>query len=119
MAIDSAKQITEYLKAAKLVADEKLILTYETVAAAGAVSVSTPVTLLATTGAIAITLADGVEGQVKIILMTTDGGTATLTPANFANNTTIAFADVYDVWVGIFVLGAWYTVNGTTTVAFA
>jgi len=114
MAIQSAKQITEYLKADKLIVDEKLILTEETITAAGAVSVSTPVSLLATTGAIAITLADGQENQLKIILMTTDGGTATLTPVSFANGSTITFDDVYDMWMGIYVLGNWYNV-GTPT----
>ena len=44
-----------------------------------------------------MTLANGVVGQIKIITMVVDGGgTATLTPAEFANGTTIAFADVND-----------------------
>ena len=53
---------------------------------------------MTTTGsALAISLANGVVGQIKIITLVADGGgTATLTPTTFANGTTIAFADVND-----------------------
>lgn len=64
----------------------------------GAVSVTTYATNLTTTGAAAITLADGLfYGQQKRIQLIVDGGTATLTPSNLAGGTTIAFADVGDV----------------------
>jgi hypothetical protein len=52
-----------------------------------------------TTGssALAISLPNGVVGQIKIITMVVDGGgTATLTIPTFANGSTIAFADVND-----------------------
>jgi hypothetical protein len=65
---------------------------------AGAVSLTHLVTEVTTGGsAMAISLANGTAGQIKIISMVVDGGgTATLTPATFANGTTIAFADVND-----------------------
>ena len=77
----------------------------------GAVNVTSALTEVTTTGADALTLADGtVVGQVKNIIMVADGGTGTLTPANFADGSTIAFDDVGDhvslMWNG----SAWRTV---------
>ena len=61
------------------------------------VSLTDTVTLLITTGGSqAFSLADGVEGQIKIISMKTDGGTGIVTPANFVNGTQITFDDVQD-----------------------
>ena len=54
-------------------------------------------TALTTTGAAAVTLADGARlGQLKKISMIVDAGDATLTPANLNGGTTIVFADVGD-----------------------
>jgi hypothetical protein len=59
---------------------------------AGAVDLTNLVTELTTTGANALTLADGTtSGQVKIVNMIVDGGDGTLTPVTFANGTTITF----------------------------
>ena len=59
---------------------------------AGAVDLDNLVTELTTIGANALTLADGTtSGQIKIINMIVDGGDGTLTPATFANGTTITF----------------------------
>ena len=59
---------------------------------AGAVDLVNLITELTTTGADALTLADGTtSGQVKIINMIVDGGNGTLTPVTFANGTTITF----------------------------
>lgn len=81
------------------------------VTAAGAVSVDTAVSLVdSTVGVIAITLADGVLGQVKEIVMTVDGGDATLTPANLAGGTTITFGDVGDAVRLLFVNSAWHII---------
>jgi hypothetical protein len=64
---------------------------------AGAINVTTYYTAWTTTGAEAGTLADGVRvGQLKKIQLIVDGGTGTLTPANLAGGTTIAFADAGD-----------------------
>ena len=61
------------------------------------VNLTDTVTLLVTTGGSqAFSLADGVEGQIKIISMKTDGGDGIVTPANFVNGTTITFNDVED-----------------------
>ena len=59
---------------------------------AGAVDTDNLITELTTTGANALTLADGTtSGQVKIINMIVDGGDGTLTPTTFANGSTITF----------------------------
>ena len=59
---------------------------------AGAVDLTNLVTELTTTGANALTLADGTtSGQMKIVNMIVDGGDGTLTPTSFANGTTITF----------------------------
>lgn len=70
-----------------------------------AISVSTAVTLLETTGSVATTLADGtVQGQLKIIINDTDGGTSQLTPADPLGFANIDFADDGDsvmlMWTG-------------------
>ena len=81
--------------------------------AAGAVNITTPVTTVASSGAIALTLADGAVGQIKIIVFITDGGDATLTPATMNDGTTLVFADAGDaailMWLssGWQVIGAW------------
>ena len=81
--------------------------------AAGAVNITTPVTTVASSGAIALTIADGAVGQIKIIVFITDGGDATLTPATMNDGTTLTFADAGDaailMWLatGWQVIGAW------------
>jgi hypothetical protein len=63
----------------------------------GVINLTDTVTLLITTGGSqAFSLADGVEGQIKIISMVTDGGSGIVTPANFVNGTNITFDDVQD-----------------------
>ena len=80
----------------------------QAITAAGAVNLTTPVTTVATSGAIALTLANGAVGQIKIICMTTDGGTATLTPTTLNGYTTVAFDTVGDSCVLIYnTTGGW------------
>ena len=80
----------------------------QAITAAGAVNLTTPVTTVATSAAIALTLANGAVGQVKIICMTTDGGTATLTPTTLNGYTTVAFDTVGDSCVLIYnTTGGW------------
>jgi hypothetical protein len=76
-----------------LLSGAKTVGTTEAVNSATALSLNTMISELTTAGSgLAMTLANGVVGQIKIITMVVDGGgTATLTPATFANGTTIAF----------------------------
>ena len=89
----------------------------QAITAAGAVNLTTPVTTVATSGAIALTLANGAVGQVKIICMTTDGGTATLTPTTLNGYTTVAFDTVGDSCVLIYnTTGGWSVLASQGTV---
>ncbi len=63
---------------------------------AGAVNVTTTTTKVTSTGANALTLADGVDGQIKFIVMVVDGGDATLTPTTKTGFSTIVFNDAGD-----------------------
>ena len=78
--------------------------TPQALTAAGAVSITTTVTTVASSGAIALTIADGIQGQIKVIVFITDGGDATLTPATMNDGTTLTFADAGDsailMWIG-------------------
>lgn len=62
---------------------------------AGAVNLTTQATALTSTGAAqAITLADGVNGQIKTIVHDVDGGSAVLTPTTKTGFSTITFTNV-------------------------
>ena len=84
---------------------------------AGAVNITSAITHVVTTGADALTLVDGVEGQEKFIVMKTDANDGTLTPTNLGNGTTITFNDVGDSAHLLFTNGAWYFMGGTATLA--
>lgn len=85
----------------------KLAGTPQTLTGAGAVNLTTKTTLLVTTGANALTLAAGADGQIKIITMKTDGGDGTLTPTGLRGGTTITFNDVGDTVVLLYKDSAW------------
>ena len=91
--------------------------TPQTLTGPGAVNITTSITHLVTTGADALTLADGAEGQIKYIVMKTDGGDGTLTPAHYANGTTLTFDDVGDSVMLLFTNGAWHWMGGRATSA--
>ena len=84
---------------------------------AGAIDVTSIITHLVTggVGADALTLADGVEGQEKIILiktLTTGGDTSVITPTNFANGTTITGNEAGSIQNLIFSNGSWHWTGG-------
>lgn len=63
----------------------------------GAISLTTLTTEIVTTGTNdALTLANGTLGQLKILVMKTDGGDGIITPATFANGTNITMDAVLD-----------------------
>ena len=67
--------------------------TPQTLTGAGAINSTTSITLLVTTGTNALTIADGTQnGQLKYIVMKTDGGVGTLTGSNLVG-TNIVFND--------------------------
>lgn len=87
-------------------------------AGAGALPVTKDVIFLTTGGAEALTLADGTIGQKLKIIMVSDGGAGTLTPAHFGNGTTITFDDDGDSVELIFDGTNWWTI-GTPTATVA
>ena len=86
--------------------------TVQALSGAGAVDVTSMITQVTTTGADALTLANGANGQMKIITMVADGGDGTLTPTTFANGTTITFNDVGDSVLLVYnTTGGWAAVS--------
>ncbi len=84
----------------------------------GAVDLTSTATFLTTTGTDAYTLADGVEGQLKIITMKVNGGVGTVTPTNFVNGTNIVFNNVEDTVTLIYQSTGWVLLarqNATVT----
>ena len=71
------------------------------------VNLTDTVTLLITTGTQNFSLANGTEGQLKIISMVTDGGAGTVTPASFVNGTSITFDDVEDTITLLYKSSGW------------
>lgn len=97
--------------------DAALISTAQTLTGAGAVNLTSLVTLVVTEGADALTLADGTAGQIKLVVMKTDGGAGTLTPSNLSNGTTITFDDIGDSALLVFDGTNWAFVAGNATLA--
>ena len=90
----------------------------QTLSGAGAVDVVSAITEVVTTGTDALTIAAGFEGQIKFIVMKTDGGVGTLTPASFTGGTTIAFQDVGDSVLLLFTNSSWFCIaNQGCTIA--
>ena len=84
---------------------------------AGAVNTTDLITEVTTTGAVAITLANGTEkGQLKIIKMVSDGGDATLTPVSFLDGSSLAF-DVTDYAILYWTGAAWAGISYNATLA--
>lgn len=82
----------------------------------GAVPVTAAICEITTTGADALTLADGTEGQALAVVMVSDGGDGTLTPANPANFATLTF-DNKDSASLLFTNGEWYYMGGNAAIA--
>lgn len=70
--------------------------TVATRSGAGAVPITAGTVRLTTTGADALTLANGANGQILSIVMVADGGDGTLTPTTKTGFSTLTFADVGD-----------------------
>lgn len=118
MAIHSAKQLIDWAKIKDLWNTERWIVDFEKVTAtSGALALDKPVSLLDTTAGVSTsTLANGHEGQIKVVNMIVDNGDNVLTPSSFRDST-ITFDDAQDYWIGIFAGGQWETLNATATVA--
>ena len=83
----------------------------QSLSGAGAVDLTNSITEVTTTSTDALTLGDGVEGQLKFITMIADGGEGTLTPTNLAGYSTIKFNDIGDSCTLLFTNGTWCVVG--------
>ena len=100
--------------------DKISILDHDTITAAGAIQLSTNVTWINDVSAAGeCTLAAGTDGQLKIIIMSSNAGSHTVTLANANTANSISFSSaghsatlLYDTG-----LAKWYFIGGTATVA--
>ena len=93
------------------------VLGTQLLSGAGAVDVVNSFTALTTTGpSQALTLANGVVGQIKIISHVVDGGSAVLTPTTKIAFSTITFTGIGDTAMLIYTPLGWdiVSVNGAT-----
>lgn len=88
---------------------------------AGAVNVTTLVTMFTSTGAAqALTLANGTRaGQLKIVCHAVDGGSGVLTPATPSGFATLTLTNLYDAGVMMWDGSAWRAILATGAAAFA
>jgi hypothetical protein len=82
----------------------------QSLSGAGAFNLTTLTTAWTTTAADAGTLADGVVGQLKYVIMVADGGDGTLTPTNLFNGTSITFDAVNDAVLLQFIGTEWHVI---------
>jgi len=68
-------------------------------------------TNITTTGAATISLADGIQGQIKQFVMITDAGDAVLTPSNRGGFASITFNDVGDTVKLLFSNSKWWIIG--------
>ena len=86
--------------------------TQQALSGAGAITVDEYYTAWTTTGAEAGTMADGLRiGQLKKVQLIVDGGDGTLTPATFADGTTVTFADAGDYAVFMWTSSGWTAIE--------
>lgn len=98
--VDEAKGATDEMGVIRLIEQDSEVIpsgAKQALSGAGAIDVVSYFTAWTTTGAEAGTLADGIyNGQLKEIQLVVDGGDGTLTPANFADGSTITFSNAGD-----------------------
>ena len=88
--------------------------------ALGAVSLTTTATYITTTGAATATLAAGVKGQIKTIMLLTDGGDMVITVTNAgwksSGTGTITFNDIGDGVTLQYINSKWFCIGNNGTV---
>jgi len=90
----------------------------ETLTGAGAVSVAKTVTILSNPGANGtLTIAAGSTGQIKILVMTSNTGTNTLTLDDTdLGHDTVTFNEAGDTATLIYIGSKWWVIGGTAAV---
>ena len=95
----------------------KIAGTPQTLSSPGAVDITTPTTYLSIGGtAGTITIPNGANGQVKVLLtIASSGGTYSL-GSNVANSANVRFANVGDTATLMFTNHKWFMIGGTAQV---
>lgn len=94
--------------------------TVQSLSSNGAANVTTAITAVnATSGTVAVTLADGSDGQVKTILNVSTSGTnnVTITPTTLAGYTSIVLNAPGETVTLLFKSSKWYIIGGNGYVA--
>jgi hypothetical protein len=103
-----------------VVLEDDLVLggTVQTLSAGGAISISNLVTKITSpSGAGTLTIADGTEGQIKVVVMVSNTGGHALTISANIGHSSIVFNSAGDTATLIFLAGNWYFLGGTATVS--
>ncbi len=103
-----------------VVLEDDLILggAVQTLSAAGAISVTTLVTRInSPDGAGTLTIADGTDGQIKVVVMVSNTGNHALTISANIGHSSIVFNSAGDTATLMFLAGNWYFLGGTATVS--
>ena len=95
-----------------------LAQTAQALSTPGAIDVTSAITNLTSDGTDAVTLADGTQGQIKIVCMTAGTNTpvATITPTNLDGGTTVTLNAVGASAVLLFNDSAWVVIAGNSAV---
>lgn len=92
--------------------------TVQTLTSAGAISVSTLVTTITSPdGPGILSIPDGVNGQIKVIVMLSNNASHALTINSNIGHSSIVFNSAGDTANLIFLSGNWYFLGGTATVS--
>lgn len=103
-----------------VVLEDDLILggAVQTLTSAGAISVTSLVTKITSPdGAGTLTIPDGVDGQIKVVVMASNAGSHALTISSNIGHSSIVFNSAGDTATLMFLTGNWYFVGGTATVS--
>lgn len=103
-----------------VVLEDDLVLggTIQTLSSAGAISVSTLVTTITSPdGPGILTIPDGTNGQIKVIVMLSNNASHALTINSNIGHSSIVFNSAGDTAHLIFLSGNWYFLGGTASVS--
>ncbi len=114
---DDSSQIIDGVAGKVVGPISKIVGDVQQISAPGEISLDTLITEITTTGTDAYTLADGVVGQVKIILAAdVSGGTGTVTPTTVSGGTTLTFDAVGESITLIYTSVGWMRTAGAAGV---
>ena len=102
-----------------VVLEDDLILggAVQTMTSAGAISIASLVTKITSPdGAGTLSIVDGTDGQIKVVVMTSNTGGHALTINDNIGHSSIVFNSAGDTATLMFLSGRWYFIGGTATV---